>query len=45
LYGEKIVSPDDNLDEVIGLMLDTLKDGEKVVLISDNSDSDLYKRL
>jgi hypothetical protein len=42
---EKIVNPDDNLDEVIGLMLDTLKDGEKVVLISDNPDSDLYKRL
>ena len=45
LYGEKIVSSDDNLDEIIGLMLDTLKDEEKVVLISDNPDSDLYKRL
>lgn len=45
LYGEKIVSPDDNLDEVIGLMLDTLKEGEKVVLISDNPNSNLYKRL
>lgn len=43
IFGEKVV---DNIsDEDITLMLSTLKEGEKLVLISDDPNSELYKRL
>jgi len=46
LYGEKLLSRDsDTLDATIGLMLDTLKDGEIINFIADNKESELYKKL